>query len=193
MTEVESVEVRRFLEQVEPLRNEAHALLEGLSPKQANWRATPDQWSIAQCIDHITLTLRLYPERVRDAIEESRTRVAAGARPYREGWFSRWFVRSMEPPPRMRVRTRRSVEPPVDLDGAAVLAAFDDELTKFSDLVAAADGVSLIHGRVQSPFLKLLRFTLGQTFAINLGHARRHLWQARQVRAAPGYPGTGVG
>jgi hypothetical protein len=44
------------------------------------------------------------------------------------------------------------------------------------------------HGRTASPFSKLLRFTLGQVFALNTAHGRRHLWQARQVRIDPGFP-----
>lgn len=180
--------LRGYMDQLEPLRLAAHELLDGLTAEQVNWRPAPNRWSIGQCIEHMTLTLRLYPESIGRAMVEARTRSAAGKRPYREGFFSRWFVRSMEPPPRLRVRTRRLVDPPTDLDGDVVLASFVAELARFGELMIAADGVPLRHGRVQSPFSKLFRFTLSQTFALNLAHARRHLWQARQVRQEAGFP-----
>jgi hypothetical protein len=85
----------------------------------------------------------------------------------------------------------RKVDPPADLDPARVLRNFVDAHAEFAQRIAAADRVSLVHGRTSSPFLPILRFTLGQVFALNLAHARRHLWQARQVTQHPAFPGSG--
>ena len=41
----------------------------------------------------------------------------------------------------------------------------------------------------RSPVTKLLRLSLGQEFALLIAHEQRHLWQARQVRANPQFPG----
>jgi hypothetical protein len=195
VTEVQDAVLREWLDQLEALRLDARSLTDGLSADQLNWRPEPGRWSIAQCLEHITLTLRLYPEKMEQMIRESRERQARGARAYGEGAFSRWFVSSMEPPARMRVRTARRVDPSkqpgtTPLDTARVLTDFDAELTRFGRSAAAADGVSLVHGRTSSPFFALLRFTLGQVIAMNLAHARRHLWQARQVRQHARFPQT---
>lgn len=186
--QVQDPVLRGYMDQLEPLRLDAYELLDGLTAEQVNWRPPTARWSIGQCVEHVTLTLRLYPESIDRAIAEARARSAAGARPYREGFFSGWFVRSMEPPPKIRVRTLRTVDPPGDLDGDVVLATFVAELARFGQLMVAADGVPLQHGRAQSPFSKLFSFTLSQTFELNLAHARRHLWQARQVRQEAGFP-----
>jgi hypothetical protein len=184
----EDPQLRQYLEEIEAIRLDARTVAADLTPAQLNWKADAKRWSIAQCLQHVTLTLRLYPEKVERMIAESRQRLERGERPFREGWFTRWFVRSMEPPPRLRVRTMNRVEPPRLLNRDAVLQEFDEAHVRLAELVRQADGVSLVHARTASPFLSLLHFTLGQTIAMNLAHSRRHLWQARQVRAAAGFP-----
>lgn len=177
-----------LIEQLDEVIIDARSLTDGLTPEQFNWKPDATRWSVGQCLEHITRTLLLYPAEIQRMIEEARSR-APGARPYREGWFSRWVVSSMEPPPRMRIRTRKSVEPGGSLDRDTVIREFEMAFGKLQDLIVAADGVSLRHGRMRSPFAPVLRFTLGQVLAMNLAHARRHLWQARQVQKHANFPG----
>ncbi|HSK20510.1 MAG TPA: DinB family protein [Longimicrobiales bacterium] len=176
-----------LIEQLDAIFIDAHALTEGLSSAQFNWQPEPHRWSIGQCLDHLTRTVRLYPAGIERMIAEARRREAT-SRPYREGWFSRWVVDSMEPPPRMRIRTKRTVEPGTRLDRDATVRDFEAAFRQLQGFIVAADGVSLRHARMRSPFAPVLRFTLGQVLAMNLAHARRHLWQARQVRQHPKFP-----
>lgn len=178
-----------YIEQIDALRQEAQDLAEGLTFEQFNWRPDPSSWSVGQCLQHLTLTVMLYPAKIEAMIAEARDRAARGLRPYREGAFTRWFVRSMEPPPSLRVRTRGKVQPASLLEPGPVLRDFDRAHAQLGELVAAADGVSLQHGRTSSPFFPLLPFTLNQVLALNLAHGRRHLWQARQVIQRPSFPG----
>jgi hypothetical protein len=183
--------IRGYLEQLDAILLDARELAADLTPAQFNWRPDERRWSVGQCLEHLTMMVRLYPQRVLEMIEEARQREAHGGAPYREGWFTQWFVRSMEPPPSLRVRTFGKVEPPASLDRDAVLEAFLASHQRLADLMRAADGVSLTHARMSSPFVSFLKFTMNQVFAMNLAHARRHLWQARQVVAHPAFPSGG--
>jgi hypothetical protein len=176
-----------LIEQLDAIFIDVRGVTDGLSPTQFNWQPDPHRWSIGQCLDHLTRTVLLYPAEIERMIVESRRRERT-SRPYREGWFSRWMVSAMEPPPRMRIRTRRSVEPGTQLDRDTVVREFEAAFARLQALIVASDGVSLRHGRMRSPFAPVLRFTLGQVLAMNLGHTRRHLWQARQVRQHPKFP-----
>jgi hypothetical protein len=180
--------IRGYLEQLDAILLDARTLAADLTAEQFNWRPDGRRWSVGQCLEHLTLTVRLYLAKVEAMLLEARDRQARGAAPYREGWFTRWFVRSMEPPPSLRVRTFGKVDPPSTLDPARVLAEFEESHRALGMLMRQTDGVSLMHGRTTSPFTSLLRFTLNQVFIMNLAHARRHLWQARQVEAHPGFP-----
>jgi hypothetical protein len=176
-----------LIEQLDAIVLDARAVLDGLTAEQVNWRPDAQRWSIGQCLDHVARTVRLYPEAIEQMIGEARRRVG-GEKPFREGWVSRWAISSMEPPPSLRIRTMRRVEPAERLDAGSLRAEFEGALRRLRELIVAADGVSLRHARMNSPFTRVLKFTLGQTFAINLAHARRHLWQARQVCQHANFP-----
>jgi hypothetical protein len=182
-------QIRGYLEQLDAILLDARSVAAELTQAQFNWRPDGRRWSVGQCLQHITLTARLYPGRIEAMLGEARERAGRGERGYREGAFSRWFVRSMEPPPSLRIRTFRKVEPAGELDRDTVIADFEAVHGRFAELMRRADGLSLTHARTASPFLSLLKFTLGQVFAMNLAHARRHLWQARQVCSHAAFPG----
>jgi hypothetical protein len=180
--------LQQYLEEIQAIRLEARALGE-LTPEQFNWRPNAKRWSVGQCLEHIILTGRIYPRKIEKMLAESQARQARGERPYVEGVITRWFVRAMEPPPVMRIRTVGEVDPPRRLDRDVVMANFEAVHDEIERLIRQADGSSLVHARGPSAFVSVLRFTVGQTMALSLGHARRHLWQARQVTSAPGFPG----
>ena len=54
--------------------------------------------------------------------------------------------------------------------------------------LAEAQGLDLRRVKLTSPFVPLLRVDLGSAFRVVAVHERRHLWQARQVTGAPGFP-----
>jgi hypothetical protein len=64
-------------------------------------------------------------------------------------------------------------------------ARIHDELAR---RVRESDGLDLAGIRTVSPVNRLIRLPLGAYFAFILAHDRRHLWQARAVRASPGFP-----
>jgi hypothetical protein len=51
-----------------------------------------------------------------------------------------------------------------------------------------ADGLDLWKNRLVSPAARLIRLSLGETFALLLAHLRRHVWQVRQISPAPSPP-----
>ncbi|HUF52035.1 MAG TPA: DinB family protein [Longimicrobiales bacterium] len=179
--------LRGLIEQLDAIVLDARDIMDGLTAEQANWQPDGQRWSIGQCLDHVARTVRLYPEAIERMIGDARRR-AVSEKPFREGWVSRWTISAMEPPPKLRIRTMRVVEPAERLDAGAVTVEFEAALRRLRELIVAADGVSLRHARMRSPFARVLKFTLGQTFAINLAHARRHLWQARQVCQHANFP-----
>ena len=191
VTEAElSAELRTQLERIEAIKRDARELIDGLNERQLNWRPEPSRWSIAQCMQHIVLSGQGYLPRLGELIETSRARTAQLRPPFRPGMISSWFIRSMEPPPRFKAKTFRAMEPPpTPEDPAEVLRAFLAFHDELAQRVRAMHDVDPNGARMRSPFFRPLQFTLGQVIALLITHARRHLWQARQVRQHPGFPG----
>ena len=80
---------------------EARALVAGLSEADGGWRATAGSWSVAECLDHLAHANRAYLAAMAPAARRALADGSRRRRPAVPGLFGRWFVRSLEPPPRL--------------------------------------------------------------------------------------------
>mgnify|MGYP003576424703 CR=1 FL=1 len=182
-----NAETEAMLHQLDVIKREGAEVAAGLSEEQFNWRPGPGRWSIGQNLHHLNVgDLMVLPAFDR-AIAEGRASGKTAPGPFRYGWFSRFMIREMEPPPKRRMKTPMKgsagdYHRPTDV--APEFARVRDELAR---RVRESDGLDLARVRTISPVNRLIRLPLGAYFAFILAHDRRHLWQARQVRNAPGF------
>ncbi len=184
-----NAELAGYLQQIEAAKQEGAAFLAGMTDAQFNWRPGPDRWSIGQCFDHLNVSVRKTLPAFDRAIAAARERGRLASGPFRYGWFARWMVGSMEPPVKRRQGTFKILVPAQEVPLAPTLAEFRTLREQLAERVRNADGLDLRRARVVSPVTRLLRMPLGAYFAFVLAHDRRHLWQARNVRTAPEFPG----
>lgn len=180
-------ELEAFRGQFERLADEADALTETLTDEQFNWRPPSGGWTVAQCIDHLNVTARVYLPKMDEGIADAIRRGLYGGGPYEYNWFARMFVRSVAPPPLFRMKTLKEFLPSPERRRLETLAAFRAYQVQFIDRLRQANGLDLIRARVQSPAARLLRLPLGAAFLLMIAHERRHLLQARHVIAEPAF------
>jgi hypothetical protein len=94
----------------------------------------------------------------------------------------------MDAPAKKRFKNPQMITPPPEQPLTKGLADFITVHDRVLQLVYQANGVDLGRARFRSPFLKLLKLSLGQGIAVMLAHARRHLWQAGEVQKHPDFP-----
>lgn len=184
-----SPDLQDFLRQIDAVKAEGHAVCAGLSESQFNWRPGEGRWSIAECLVHLNVSVTCVLPAFDRALEQGRAKELTGSGPFRYGWFASWVARSMEPPPKWRMRTVKIFDVP---PGAAhslsrVLPEFVAIRDQLAERVRRADGLDLRRIKAVSPANRFFRLPLGAYFAFVIAHDRRHLWQARQVRNAPAF------
>jgi hypothetical protein len=174
--------------QLDTIRAKASEACAGLSEAQLNWQ--PDggrRWSIAQCLDHLARTTRLYGQRLDEAIDAA----PAGdeQREAHPNMAGRILIWAMEPPNRLRTRTQRALQPPSTLSPDDVRRAFGDSLDYLATLTARALHVDASRLRYRNPLAGNTRFfNLATGILVMLAHDRRHLEQALRVRRHKDFP-----
>ena len=165
---------------------DARALAEGLSETLGTWRAEPSSWSVAECLDHLAISNRVYLGAMEPpaaaAIADRRDRQG----PAMPGMFGRWFARTLEPPvkPRFKMKAPRKIRPrqsPPLADAVEAFLASQADLQYFLKRYARID---LTGVRFPNPFITGVRFSLATGLHVLASHGRRHLWQAWNVRRA---------
>jgi len=179
---VDNPELEQCSQAFEQIKIQARKLTEGLNEAQFNWRPAPGQWSIEECLEHLTMVGTWEVQAIERAIDDARARGLTGSGPYQYGWFDRWIVRMTEPPVRRKVRAPRRFVPVHEQPITAVLPTFLHLQGMLLIQIERAAGLNLARVKVETPISRFLRMSLGMMFAQASAHERRHLEQAQRVR-----------
>jgi hypothetical protein len=175
-------ELRALDDQLDAAERDALALAAGLTEERANWRAAPGSWSVAECLDHLAATNREYLAAMYRPAEKARTQERLRRGQAAPGRIGAWFVRSLEPPVKMRARAPKSTLPRAAPPLASALAAFVIAQSDTRAFVQANSDLDLAGVRFPNPFVPVIRFSLATGLHVIAAHERRHLWQAWRVR-----------
>src|SRR5215467_6170726 len=84
-----------ILSELDEADRRAHALASTLSVQQLNWRPSPYEWSIGQCLHHLLMFNRLYEPAISRALDGQTPHPVAEVTP---GWLGGWFIRTYVEP-----------------------------------------------------------------------------------------------
>ena len=185
----EPADLEHLLQAVAEAEVDAAALTAPLSDAQANWQPGGGSgWSVAQCLDHLAKSNAVYTTHFLPVVDRARAAGAGSFRGLRPTWAGRWFVKSLEPPPRQKTRTFKNLVPPSSIPVALALAGYLASHEPYLRLVAGAAEVDPNRVVAANPFIGAVRMRLSTALLVIPAHERRHLWQARQVLQQPGFP-----
>jgi hypothetical protein len=180
-----SSDLLSVIDELTRTEQEANGLVAGLTDAQLNWQPNNGNgWSIAQCLDHLARINTTYTAALRNAVSGANPRKVPRRGPIRHGWFSRFFIRAMDAPPRQKFSAPSQATPSSHIGGEEALTSFVKSHDEVRKLVLDSADMDLNSIRFKNPFVRLLFFTVGTGVLIILAHDRRHLWQAKAVRDA---------
>jgi hypothetical protein len=170
--------------------DEARALAADLTEAQLNWKPAPDQWSIAQCLEHLTNASREFNQYFVDAVAQGRRKYAAPAPPvYRPSFMGSWLIKYVEPESPRKLKAPKLLQPSTS-NVQDALEKLLEQQKRFRQFVSETDGIDYNRTRLRSPITPLIRYSLADAYVITVVHEQRHLAQARRVRETPGFPIT---
>ena len=160
-----------------------------LNEAQLNWKPSPDQWSIAQCLEHLAVATRGFDPYFAAVLERAKRKPATVITPmYNPTKMGGWLARHVAPDSPRKLRAPKRFRP---ADASAIqssLEMFLAEQQKFVDFVRQCHGIDYNKTRLRSPVTPLVRYSLADAFVITVVHAQRHLAQARRVRELAEFP-----
>ena len=154
----------------------------GLTEAQFNWRPAPGEWSIEECLAHLTVIGQVEVEAVEKAIDQARVKGITGTGPSEYPVWERFILRETEPPVRHAMPSPKRFVPIHGEPITGILPTFLHVQRQFTTQIERADGLDLGRVKVPTPITRLLKLSLGATLAQAAAHERRHIAQARRVR-----------
>ena len=167
----------------------ARKLTSGLTEAQLNWKPSAEQWSIAQCLEHLAVATKGFENYFNSALERGRENFPATGPPaYRPSILGGWLAKYVSPEAPRKLSAPKIFRPAESSDIPGSLEKFLGEQTKFLDFVRRCSGIDYNKTRLRSPVTPLMRYSLADAFVITVLHGQRHLAQARRVREMPEFP-----
>ena len=181
-------ELEEYRSQFQRIAEQAKTLTTGLNETQFNWRPGPGEWSIEECLGHLTMVGQNEIKLLERAIRDAKVKGISGQGPFRYGLLARTILRQTEPPVRRKFAAPRRFQAVHGQPLTAILPTFLHLQSQFIRMVEQSEGLDLARVKVATPISPLLKLSLGITLAQQAAHERRHLEQARRVREHPQFP-----
>jgi hypothetical protein len=175
--------------ETDKVNDEAQQLVRGLSEEQLNWKPSPDRWSIAQCLDHLSVSGKGFEPYFAALIDRGHSKwPVTSAVKYQPTFMGRLLIKQLLPETTRKLRAPKIFRPS---ESSAIYGApgrFFDQQKSFLRFVSSAKGIDYNKARLRSPVTPLIRYSLADAFVVIVVHNYRHLAQARRVRETPGFP-----
>jgi hypothetical protein len=167
----------------------ARELVAGLNNAQLNWKPAPEQWSIAQCLDHLAIATHEFDKYFSDALARGRKKWPATHGPtYRPSFLGGWLIKYVTPEAQKKLTAPKIFRPAESSNIAEPLEKFLKQQDRFIEFVRETNGIDYNKTKLRSPVTPLMRYSLADAFVITVVHGQRHLAQARRVRETAGFP-----
>jgi len=177
-------ELQKLEALLDAAEREARDLVSGLTEERGGWRAGPDSWSVAECLDHLAIANHIYLGAMQPAAIRAQEKGRPRRGPPLPGFVGRFFVSALEPPVKavFRMKSPRSIRPRVAPSLAEALASFVVSQDQARAFLRTNANLDLAGVPFANPFIPGVRFSLATGLHVIAAHERRHLWQAWRVR-----------
>ena len=170
------------------IARDTHATFGALSTQQLNWRADAEQWSVAQCFEHLLAANRLMFQAGDDALNQRHPRTIWQRLPVLPGVFGRLLIRSQAPTGARKFTAPRQAQPAQSDIAADVIPRFLEQHRGAVARLQTVDEGEAARAIMTSPFIRVVTYSVLDGWRLIAAHDRRHFEQARRVTQTPGFP-----
>jgi hypothetical protein len=181
-----NTQLNEIAEQFRTISVQLQTIVSSVRIHELNLRPQHDQWSMAECIVHLSLFTQAFLPLIREACERARREAPTETGAYRMDPVGRLLTLVLEPPARLRTATSGRFLPTVVEPLDQVITTFQKLQLELISVVEEAAGLNLNQTKVVSPVSNRVRYNLYSCFLVIASHQRRHLWQADEVRKTLG-------
>ncbi len=176
------------LAEYESVTADVRRLFGGLSGAQLNWKPSAEQWSIAQCLEHlIRSNAGFFPQF--DAIAKGQKTARWMERiPGMPGVWGGLLIKSLLPETTRKLKAPAAGAPSASAIDAGIVEQFAAHQQEMMQKARALEPANPGRVILTSPFLSFVTYSALDACRICAVHERRHLQQAERVMASPGFP-----
>ena len=155
-------------------------------------KISPDNWSVAQIVEHLRSYGKYYLPEMNNAIASATQCGHTAQTIYHPGWLGNYFTNLMLPNKKGKITNRMQAPsdhwPAEDLNATEVLKRFLEQQQQLLDYLESAKNINIGKVRVPISISRLIKLKLGDTFRFYIAHQQRHFIQIENTLQALNTP-----
>lgn len=181
-------ELSKLIDEAHAISAEAQTVFGHLNKEQLNWKPSPEEWSVAQCFDHLIVTNTGYFPLIKKIAGGQHKPSFKERLPLLPRAFGSIVLNAVQPQAQRKFKAVPKFQPSSSAIQGDILARFtthQEDVVKHMRMTEKLDLRNII---ITSPVMSLLTYSLWDTYKIMVAHERRHMAQAKRVMDTPGFP-----
>ena len=168
--------------------DEARAGFGRLTAQQLNWKPDAEQWSIAQCFDHLLTANGSYFPTFEKVLSGEKENTFWESLPLLPGLWGKIVIKAVDPESKRKVKAPGVFRPSSSSVDEAIVRRFIDQQNQVIRYMEATKDLDVERIIISSPVTNLVTYSLMDAYRIIINHEKRHLLQARRVSETNGFP-----
>jgi len=159
-----------------------------LSEDQINWKPSAESWSIAECVDHIIVTNKLYFNEFEKQFAEKQLKTNYSKAQVKHKWLSKFIIKSVDPANIKKVKTFAVFMPSKSKRTKDVFNSLIEVQNGLINILSTAMDLDLNKYVMSSPAAKIIKENFCDVLEIIRLHDRRHLNQTERLFNHTNFP-----
>ena len=175
------MKTEKWIIQLDKISGEVKKSFGDLNADQLNLKPAPDRWSIAQCLDHLIISNRLYFPVIQEVRDGTYRKPITARFPFMVNLFGNMILKSLLPESRRKVKTFQVFEPSESDLPEDIVKQFIEHQEELKKVINESGDLIEKNAVISSPVYRWIVYRLSTAYDILVVHEKRHLMQAREV------------
>jgi len=181
-------ELPQLIDDLNAVATDAGTTFGPLTNEQLNWKPSPEEWSVAQCLDHLITSNQGYIPIFNKINRGEYKRSLKERLPVLPGVFGSLVVNAVKPETKRKLKAGKAFQPASSEIPADIVSRFATQQKQISELMKLNQELNLRQVIITSPVLSIVTYSLFDAYRIIVSHDQRHVAQAKRVMAREGFP-----
>uniref|UniRef100_A0A7V3E6J0 DinB family protein n=1 Tax=Ignavibacterium album TaxID=591197 RepID=A0A7V3E6J0_9BACT len=155
---------------------------------QLNWKPSADIWSIAECIEHLAVTNKLYIDEMNNQLSGELFKCDDSEEPVKHKFFGKMIIKAVDPSNNKKTKTFKVFSPLYGNYDKTVLDKLIQIQQGLINSVAGSVNVDFNKYVMSSPASKFVKENFCDVLEIIRLHNKRHLIQIEQLLSNEQFP-----
>ncbi len=176
------------LQKLTELKQTANESFANLTSEQFNYKLQPEQWSVAQCLDHLVVSDLLYFPVLKN--------ITSGN--YQMTKWEKWnplnfligkmLVTGMQEQVRKKFKSPKIFLPDTKTIDTGIYERYDKHLDTLMGYISSAQSLDIDKIKITSPASPVITLSLRHAFLLLVQHQGRHINQALKLKKQRSFP-----